>query len=414
MVSHKLKKEDVVEICNLYQQGYEMKELSKKYNVSREAIFYWLKVNNIKTRSIAKFNLEDHKDLIYDLYVNQKMSSLKISKQLGVNKKAVLNFLDKYGIEKRNNGDYRIISDEIALEMLELCNKNYKFEDIGKMYGVSHKTVINSLKKYRSFEYIRRGNTKKYNFNERWLDNIDSDEKAYFLGFFYADGYNKRDVNQITIKLIEDDKYLLEKFKDLLGFDENKKLRFHNCAGEKVIMNYPCKIKNQYSLEFGSIHLSEKLEELGCPQAKTHILKFPSFLRNDHELMGSFLRGYIDGDGSISYTLSRKEKTQSLKFMLSFTSTFEVCNGFKEYIKEKMGLNCYVYKANKMYVFQTSNRNNIEQIFNWIYPNKNVICLKRKLIKFLANKYCYIHKINKEKPNLEDVVNFYKKDKYDL
>lgn len=31
---------------------------------------------------------------------------------------------------------------------------------------------------------------RKYNFNEHYFDNIDCQEKAYWLGFFAADGYN--------------------------------------------------------------------------------------------------------------------------------------------------------------------------------------------------------------------------------
>lgn len=31
---------------------------------------------------------------------------------------------------------------------------------------------------------------KKYNYNENYFESIDTEKKAYILGFFYADGYN--------------------------------------------------------------------------------------------------------------------------------------------------------------------------------------------------------------------------------
>lgn len=36
---------------------------------------------------------------------------------------------------------------------------------------------------------------RKYYFNNLYFDSIDSEEKAYWLGFFYADGYIKELLN---------------------------------------------------------------------------------------------------------------------------------------------------------------------------------------------------------------------------
>ena len=36
------------------------------------------------------------------------------------------------------------------------------------------------------------GSKRKYNFNENYFENIDSIEKAYWLGFIAADGYITR------------------------------------------------------------------------------------------------------------------------------------------------------------------------------------------------------------------------------
>lgn len=39
---------------------------------------------------------------------------------------------------------------------------------------------------------------KKYELNENYFNVIDSHEKAYILGFIYADGYNREDLLELV------------------------------------------------------------------------------------------------------------------------------------------------------------------------------------------------------------------------
>ena len=60
------------------------------------------------------------------------------------------------------------------------------------------------------------GRKRKYNVNDNFFDNIDTEEKAYVLGFLFADGciYKKR--SQVYIKLNRKDKCILEKINTAL------------------------------------------------------------------------------------------------------------------------------------------------------------------------------------------------------
>lgn len=60
---------------------------------------------------------------------------------------------------------------------------------------------------------------RKYNFNEHYFDIIDCQEKAYWLGFFAADGYNHVDKGCIEVRLHKQDKEILEKFKSCIKAD---------------------------------------------------------------------------------------------------------------------------------------------------------------------------------------------------
>jgi hypothetical protein len=64
-------------------------------------------------------------------------------------------------------------------------------------------------------------NTKGRKFNKKYDNNLapfykmDSEEFAYFLGFFYADGSNNENGRMISIVLKQDDENILKKFSNL-------------------------------------------------------------------------------------------------------------------------------------------------------------------------------------------------------
>ena len=49
------------------------------------------------------------------------------------------------------------------------------------------------------------------------FENIDTEEKAYWLGFLYADGYVNANEDKIELCLAEKDFHHLEKFKNFIG-----------------------------------------------------------------------------------------------------------------------------------------------------------------------------------------------------
>lgn len=64
----------------------------------------------------------------------------------------------------------------------------------------------------------------KYNINKDYFRIIDSNEKPYFLGLMYADGYVSE--RSIVLSLQEGDKLILEKFKKSIEY--NGPIRFSN------------------------------------------------------------------------------------------------------------------------------------------------------------------------------------------
>ena len=170
----------------------------------------------------------------------------------------------------------------------DLYNQGFTLEQIGYLFG-RHKSYIQRLFKYFGVNTRDRGSERKYIINDTYFDNIDTEEKAYFLGFLYADGSN--DGYRTYLKLKEEDKEILEKLQILIKSENPIK---------KVVEQYKNQDYISYKLVLNSKKLCESLEKVGCVKNKTFKLTYPHFINKD--LQRHFIRGYFDGDGCISYS----------------------------------------------------------------------------------------------------------------
>lgn len=159
----------------------------------------------------------------------------------------------------------------------ELALQGKRVKEIAEELGIYYTTVSYILKSFNI-------KLSKAQFNEHIFDNIDTEEKAYWLGFIYADGCIS-DNGSLEIRLI--DKEHLEKFKE-----------FINSSNPIRIKHY--KEYTSYSIMNKSKHLRDILISYGCTPRKSLTLKFPSMsIFQDSSLVIPFVRGVFDGDGSI-------------------------------------------------------------------------------------------------------------------
>lgn len=210
---------------------------------------------------------------------------------------------------------------------------------------------------------------KKYNFAEHYFDNIDCQEKAYWLGFFAADGYNHRDKGCIEFRLHKQDKEILEKFKLCIG------------------ANNPVGLyKATYcNLSLYSKHLCDKLAEYGLGQAKTYTLELPIL---EDSLMQHFIRGYFDGDGCFS-VIKRKDRTEnSLTYQFNITGMEVPLRTIQSFLIKKANVVDNGVKHRKSTVAVTihySGRKVCKRILDYLYNGANIY-LQRKYNKY--KEYC--------------------------
>lgn len=144
---------------------------------------------------------------------------------------------------------------------------------------------------------------RKYQIKENYFDKIDTEEKAYFMGFFYADGYNSKNGSSLVISLNIKDIDILYRFSNMILGEEHVSIYDRGPKGKEAVFR------------INSKDLCHRFSELGCPNCKTYTLEFPKWI--DDDLLRHFVRGYFDGDGSIILS-SRQAKITSSKIFNSF------------------------------------------------------------------------------------------------
>jgi len=147
---------------------------------------------------------------------------------------------------------------------------------------------------------------RKYSLNECYFENIDSEDKAYFLGLLYADGSLNPNNSTIRIMLQERDIDILKKFQSCIN--SNRPMRY--------IITPKSHQQNCYSVDTSSGKMMIDLQKQGCFINKTYILKFPTEGQVPNNLIHHFIRGYFDGDGCIN--LHTKSSTFSIIGTLDF------------------------------------------------------------------------------------------------
>lgn len=215
------------------------------------------------------------------------------------------------------------------------------------------------------------GRKRHFFVDENFIENIDSQDKAYFLGFMYADGYNNQKGNYIAITLKDCDIDILEKINNLFKSEAPLRVRSH-------------KNGNSYAyLQISSKKICSDLAKLGCPQNKGQIIRFPFWMNK--ALWSHFIRGYFDGDGGISTSKPVRGHTS---YRMNIVSNPDFIEDLNSVFKEILDTKYYILKSRK-HKFTTQIRVEgnlaVKKLCDFIY-NDSHLHLNRKYLKYLELK----------------------------
>lgn len=238
---------------------------------------------------------------------------------------------------------------------------------------------------------------RKYLINENYFNEIDSEDKAYILGFIYADGCvrnsYKRKYFDIELKL--SDRQILEDISKFFYQDSIDKVKSR--IRNRKIKN-SIRIEESCRLSVYSAKLVEKLCDLGCVPKKSLELKWPNWIDNE-EIQKHFIRGYFDGDGCI-----RVPQKKSASIDIIGTSDF--CIGIQNAVNNSLELYSNVRKdsSSEMFRFEISGNKNTKKFFDWLYKDSSIFLLRKynkylELCKKMQNQKWYVYLIQSTKDN---------------
>lgn len=182
------------------------------------------------------------------------------------------------------------ITQKISEENIALARQLYQekitTKEIMKRCHMKWPTIYKYVK-----DLPKHGN-QKHTIDHSFLDNIDTKEKAYFIGFFLADGYFNPKLSRIQFGLKDSDAEVLHTFKK--WFSTSYPVWFYSTESSYGK-------NNEVRLYLLSSRFSSQLQALGIPLNKTWDLEtFPKVILDNEYLFRYALKGFIDGDGWIS------------------------------------------------------------------------------------------------------------------
>ncbi|AZB43085.1 hypothetical protein CEF21_12650 [Bacillus sp. FJAT-42376] len=240
-------------------------------------------------------------------------------------------------------------------DMIKLYQEGKSTKEIAEAANVSQGYVRLVLREHnvtlRPFGHWHR----KYQLNEHYFKTW-SDNMAYILGFFYADGFIAS--AQQSVSFAQKDKTILEQIKKEM---QSNQVLYQNKQTGVYMLNLNSKV-----LKDDLIHL------FGVSSSKSLNATFPDV---PDEFLSHFIRGYFDGDGNINYR----------GYFASFVGgSLEYMESLKK-VLEKKGFNPVLKTFDKHYRVYISGRKTIRQFADWIYKDKGMY-LERKFAAFQQEK----------------------------
>jgi len=302
-------------IIKMYQDGFAIKKLSVKFNIN----------DNLIKKLIKELNIQILKK--------------------------------QYSIDKKD-------------EIMQLYSAGVSAKNLAYAYSMSKSKIIKWSKEKNIFRDPSKA-IRSFIFNENIFDIIDIPEKAYWLGFLYADAYNNEKENVVRLALAKKDLDHVYKFAKFAEINSNKVFIYDKVKHPKAIVN------------LNSKHLCQALKNAGCPQTKTFIIKYPEFLNEN--LDSHFIRGMFDGDGCLYYNYNNKEHKFSL------VSTKECLERIVDIFSINLDITPFVdyfsKTNNNTYIICIKGNEQIYRVMTWLYTDaQNHMMLTRKYNKYLFLK----------------------------
>src|SRR3990167_3385965 len=267
------------------------------------------------------------------------------------------------------------VKEKLRTEIIEKHNNGETTTFLAKEYGV-HRVTIGRILHSVGIETPLR----KIALNEDYFSNIDTEDKAYWVGFISADGYISK-TGTLWIGLKGEDKPHLEKFKKDVGSG-------HTVKERDIYLKTTGKYYPTAYLTFGCRKLTNDLINIGVGNKKSFTLEPCKFIPDD--LLKHYWRGLVDGDGCIY----KKDQTH---FNTGLCGTKQIIDGYVDYIKKTLGDISLVVSSDpeknngNFYKVEFNSNITAKKVCSLLYENANIFLDRKKILAedCIKNASCY-------------------------
>jgi hypothetical protein len=283
---------------------------------------------------------------------------------------------------KRRYNQYSIEFEDMICEQYLQGKSSVMLQ---KEYKISPDTV---LKLVRSRGYTPRTFTEaytKYTFNHNFFENIDTEAKAYFLGFMVADGHVG--TKEVILDLGTKDRHIIEEF--VTSIEGNNKIADKQCKSNFNTIEKPICYMSRLNLR--SDKMIADLNNLGLTRNKTYDVIIPKVKK---ELERHFWRGVMDGDGYVS--VHGKIYTT---LEVGICGHINTVTAFSEFLKRNNIKSTKIFPDHSIFAVRVSGSKYALKFLDLIYKDSDPkLCLKRKHEKYL--EYLEYKKVNEKSKEL--------------
>lgn len=189
---------------------------------------------------------------------------------------------------------------------------------------------------------------------------------AYAIGLIATDGCLSKDGRHVDFT--SKDEELVSKFKDCLNIKNKIGIKYRGKDKYNRTTKY-------FRIQLGDTNFYEFLISIGLSQRKSKIMGPLDIQTN---FFRDFLRGCIDGDGSIGFFMHPESRLPQVRVSLVSAS-----ERFLKWIKSEIAHACaikrgWIYNSGDVHVLCYAKVDSIK-LLRFLYKDKNCVCLSRKL-----------------------------------
>lgn len=214
-----------------------------------------------------------------------------------------------------------------------------------------------------------------------FFKSIETEIQAYLLGFYTADGWCNSEKGFVRIQLQAIDADVIYLFKDFIAPDARTYNPPEYTYFDKKLNKWYTRTPI-FGIDFFSKTLTESLVLKGLGSRKTYReLTIPKMSEN---LIPHFIRGYFDGDGTISWSILGENTTfpGGIKAGIKITSkTKSLLEEIKTILFKEDILSSISYSKTRDVYTLCISRGQLSKAFSYLY-NDSHFYMKRKYEKF--------------------------------